>query len=112
MKKTDKNYIRSLGENYDWAKKLFKKLQTDAKRVLFTEKTINDKVLKKLKRSRYNKDIEFVTLFEGNIDFLDDEKKSISIKTTFGKKKKMILIGLPSIALMVLFNYYMLTLKI
>ena len=30
-------------------KKLFKKLQTDAKSVLFTEKTINDIVLKKLK---------------------------------------------------------------
>ena len=30
-------------------KKLFKKLQTDAKSVLFTEKTINDIGLKKLK---------------------------------------------------------------
>ena len=30
-------------------KKLFKKIQTEAKTVLFTEETINDKVLKKLK---------------------------------------------------------------
>ena len=43
-------------------KKLFKKLQTDAKSVLFTEETINEKILKKLKKSRYNKDIEFVNL--------------------------------------------------
>ena len=74
MKKTDKNYRRSLGENYDWAKKLFKKLQTDAKRVLFTEKTINDKVLKKLTQLRYNKDIKFVNLCKSNINFLDYEK--------------------------------------
>ena len=54
--------------------KLIKKLQTDAKSVLFTEETVNEKVLKKLKKSRYNKDIEFVNLFESNINFLDDEK--------------------------------------
>ena len=32
-------------------KKLFKKLKTDAKSVLFTEETINDKVSKKLKKN-------------------------------------------------------------
>ena len=48
-------------------KKLFKKLQTDARSVLFTEETINNKVLKKLKKSKYNKDIEFVNLFKSNI---------------------------------------------
>ena len=46
---------RVLGGNYDWAKKLFKKLQTDAKSVLVTEERINDKVLEKLKKSIYNK---------------------------------------------------------
>ena len=50
-------------------KKLFKKLQTDAKSVLFTEEAINDKVSKKLKKTKYNKDIEFVNLFKSNIDF-------------------------------------------
>ena len=64
-------------------KKLFKKLQTDAKSVLFTGKTINDIVLKKLKKSIYNNDIDIVNLFKSNIDFLDDEKKPIPIKTTF-----------------------------
>ena len=92
-------------------KKLLNNLQTDAESVLFTEETINDKVLKKLKKSKYNKDIEFTNLFKSNIDFLNDGKKSISIKTTFAEKKT-ILIGLSSIVLMVLLNYYMLTLEI
>ena len=39
-------------------KKLFKKLQTVANSVLFRKERINDKVLKKLKKSKYNKDIE------------------------------------------------------
>ena len=68
-------------------KKLFKKLQTDAKSILFSEEIINDKVLKKLKKSKYNKDIEFVNLFTSNIDFSDDEKKSIPLKTAFVEKK-------------------------
>ena len=68
-------------------KKLFKKLQTDAKSMLFSEEIINDKVLKKLKKSKYNKDIEFVNLFKSNIDFSDDEKKSIPLKTAFVEKK-------------------------
>ena len=50
-------------------KKLFKKIQTDAKIILFTEETINDKVLKKLQKSKYNKDIEFVNSFKSNIGF-------------------------------------------
>ena len=48
--------------------KLFKKLKTDTKSVLFTEQTINDKVQKRLKKSKYNKDIEFRNLFKSNID--------------------------------------------
>ena len=64
-------------------KRLFKKLQIDAKSVLLMEKTINDKVLKKLKRSKYNKDIEFVNLFKHNKDFLDYEKKIYPNKNNF-----------------------------
>ena len=89
----------------------FKKLQTDAKSILFTEVTINDKVLKKRKKSKYYKDIEFVNLFENNIDLLVNEKSPFQSKQ-FLLKKKMILIGVPSIALTVRFRYYMLTLEI
>ena len=44
--------------------------------------------MKKLKKSKYDKDIEFVNLFKSDIDFLDEEKKSIPIKTTFVEKKE------------------------
>ena len=92
-------------------KKLFKTFQADAKSVLFTEENINDKLLKKIKDSKYEKYIEFVKLSDRYVNFLEDEKSTIPIKTTLvEKKKKMILIDQPSIALMVLFSCYMLTL--
>ena len=63
-------------------KKLFKNLQTDSKSVSFTEEKKNDKVIKRLKRSLYKKDKEFVNVFNSNVDFLDDEKKTVSIILT------------------------------
>ena len=92
-------------------KKVFGQLQMDANSILFTEETINKNVLKKLKKSKYVRDKDFVNLFENNVDFLDDEKKSVLIKTIF-VEKKMILIGLTSIALVVRFSYYILMLEI
>ena len=56
-------------------KKLFKNLQTDSKNVLFTEEKLDEKLLKKLNKSLYKKDKEFVNLFNRNVDFLDNEKK-------------------------------------
>ena len=55
---------------------------------LFTEETINRKVLKKLKKSKYVRYRDFVNLFENNIDFFDDDKKSIPTKTIFVEKKR------------------------
>ena len=69
-------------------KKVFRQLQMDAKSILFTKEIINKKVLKKLKKSKYIRDKDFVNLLENNIDFLDDEIKSIPIKTIFVKKKR------------------------
>ena len=37
--------------------------------------------------SKYNKDIEFENVFHSNIDYLEEEKNSIPIKTTFTEKK-------------------------
>ena len=45
-----------LGGNYEWCKKKFRSLQTDAKSVLFTHKQINDKLSKKLRKSKHDKD--------------------------------------------------------
>ena len=61
-------------------KNLFKSLQIDAKSVLFTEENINDKFFKKIKKSRYEKDIEFVKLFDRNENFLEDAKSTIPKK--------------------------------
>ena len=69
-------------------KKLFRRLQTDANSALFTEENINDKLLKKINNSRCEKDIEFVKLFERNVNYLEDEKSCVSIKTTFVGKKR------------------------
>ena len=54
---------------------------------MFTEENINDKFLKKIKKSRYEKDTEFVKLFDRNENFLEDEKSTIPIKTMFVEKK-------------------------
>ena len=69
-------------------KTLLRNLQTDAKSILFTEEKINEKLLKKLKKSKYDKDINFVHLFDGNVNINDDEKKSTSIKMTFVQQKR------------------------
>ena len=69
-------------------KKLFRRLQTDANSALFTEENINDKLLKKINKSRCENDIEFVKLFERNVNYLEDEKSFVSIKTTFVGKKR------------------------
>ena len=73
---------------------------------MFTEENINNKLLKEIKKSRYEKDIEYVKLFDRNLNFLEDEKRSVPIKATFAEKKAT-LIDQPYIVLMVLFNCYM-----
>ena len=49
---------------------------------------MNDKLLKKVKKSRYEKDIEFFKLFDRNVNCLENEKRSVPIKTTFVGKKR------------------------
>ena len=44
-------------------KKLFNKLQIDSKSVLFMQEELNEKLLKKLNKSKYEKDKEFVNIF-------------------------------------------------
>ena len=51
-------------------KKLFNKLQIDIKSVLFTQEQLNEKLLKKLNESKYEKGKEFVNIFNS----LDDKK--------------------------------------
>ena len=59
-------------------------MQTDAKNVLFTEENINDKLLTKIKRSKYETDIESVKLFDRNAKM---KKVLFQQKQHFLKKK-------------------------
>ena len=54
----------------DKVKKLFNKLQVDSKSVVFIQEQLNDKLLKKLKNPKYEKDKEFVNRF----NLLEDKK--------------------------------------
>ena len=54
----------------DKLKKLFNRLQVDSKSVVFIQEQLNDKLLKKLKNSKYEKDKEFVNRFNS----LEDKK--------------------------------------
>ena len=80
--------LKMTNEKLAKLKTLFRNLQTDAQSILFTEEKINEKLLKKLKKSKYDKDINFVHLFDGNVNINDDEKKSTSIKMTFVQQKR------------------------
>ena len=69
--------------------KLFRRLQTNTKCVLFTEENINDKLLRKIWKPRYKKGIEFIKLFDRNAKFLEDEKRTHPIKITVVEKKRL-----------------------
>ena len=74
-----RSMCNELGGNYEWCKKKkFRSLQTDAKGVLFTHKQINDKLSKKLRKSKHDKGKKFVDLFDVNADkFVENnEQKS------------------------------------
>ena len=76
----------------DKVKNLFNKLQADSKSVLFIQEEINDKLLKKLKKSKYEKGNEFVNSFNyslaGNKAEFNKKRDeySIPIKAEFVSK--------------------------
>ena len=58
------------------ARNLFVKLKTDPASVLFAEELLDERLLKKLKKSKYERDSELLKLIDlaDNNDFLDDNK--------------------------------------
>ena len=76
----------------DELKKLFNKLQVDSKSVLFVQDQINNRLLKKLKKSKYKKDKDFVNSFNYLVDKKtdfnkkDDGRYSIPIKAEYVQK--------------------------
>ena len=45
-----KRMYKELGGNYEWCKRKYRSLQTDAKSVLFTNEQKNDNIFKKTKK--------------------------------------------------------------
>ena len=87
----------------DKVKRLFNKLQTDIKSMLLIQEEINDKLLKKLKNSKYKNDKEFVNSFNLLVDKKTDFNKKVMVDILFQLslntfKKAMILITLLYIA--------------
>ena len=88
----------------DKLKKFFNKLQVDSTNVVFVQEQLNDKLLKKLKNSKYEKNKEFVNRF----NLLKYKKLILTIKMTSTQfqlrlntfKKAMILIALLYIVFM------------
>ena len=76
----------------DKLKKLFNKLQVDSESVAFIQEQLNDKLLKKLKNSKYEKDNEFVNRFnllEGKKTDFNNNKNdvcSVPIKAEYVQK--------------------------
>ena len=69
-------------------KKLFSKLQIDSKSVLFMQEQLNEKLLKKLNKSIYEKDKEFLNIFN-SIDrknVFDKKDYSIPLKAEYVQK--------------------------
>ena len=64
-------------------KKSFKSLQRDNKSVLFTEESINNKLLKRLKKPNYVRDNEFAKLFATvDFSFLEENERIPRLNTT------------------------------
>ena len=71
-------------------KKLFNRLQTHSKSMLFIQDKLNDYLLKKLKNSKYKKDKEFANRFDLLVDKKTDFNKrndvySVPIKPEYVK---------------------------
>ena len=70
------------------AKTIFHSLKTDLSSVSFSEERIDNKLLKKLKQSKYLKQNQLLKLTNlSNKDFLDDDKTPI--RTDFVEKKEI-----------------------
>ena len=71
------------------ARKIFNSLKTDPNSVLFSEERIGQKVLKKLKKSKYLKDSQLLQLIllADNKYFLDDDKTPT--RTDYFKRREI-----------------------
>ena len=74
-------------ENIKRAKNLYNALKKDGESVLFASEKINKQLIKKIKRSKYEKDIIFLNLYNA-IENVNLDKKEIPTFVPFIENKK------------------------
>ena len=97
-------------ETFKRAKNLYNALKEDEESIFFSSQKITKQLIKKTKKSRYEKDKVFLSLYN-NIEDVNLQEEEVVIPTfvPFVDKKK-ILIDRHYIALVNLLNFYMQTL--
>ena len=86
IKKMKENVFK---ENFKRAKNLYNTLKKDDESVLFASEKINKQLIKKIKRSRYEKDIIFLRLYNAiDVNVNLDEKEEIPIFVPFIENKR------------------------
>ena len=77
-------------ENFERLKNLYKILKRDEKSVLFASDQLNKQLIKKVKKSRYEKDSVFINLYDKVKHVNIDEENTVPIFTSFVESKKNI----------------------
>ena len=75
-------------ENFKRTINLYNVLKKDEESVLFASERLNKQLIKKIKRSKYNKDIIFLRLYNQIENVNLDEKEQIPTFTPFVENKK------------------------
>ena len=75
-------------ENFKRSKNLYNALKKDEESVLFASERINKQLIKKIKRSKYEKDIIFLRLYNSIENVNLDEKEEIPTFVPFVENKK------------------------
>ena len=77
-------------ENFERLKNLYKILKQDEEGVLFANDQLTKQLIKKVKRSRYEKDSVFINLYDKVKDVNIEEENTVPIFTPFVESKRNI----------------------
>ena len=77
-------------ENFERLKNLYKILKRDEESVLFARDQLNKQLIKKVKKSRYEKDSVFINLYDKVKHVNIEEENTVSMFTPFVESKKNI----------------------
>ena len=77
-------------ENFERLKNLYKILKRDEESVLFARDQLNKQLIKKVKKSRYEKDSVFINLYDKVKHVNIEEENTVPMFTPFVESKKNI----------------------